>query len=76
VDRADTDVLAAEHLVALDGASERGGALGFCLGAGLAFWAGPASPLIGATVSYCYVMWRGEPDFTKISGPVLGHATA
>src|SRR5664280_2139919 len=55
------------------GAAERVGAVGFCLGGGLAVWAATASPLIGATVTYYYVMPHGKPDFTTISGPVLGH---
>lgn len=64
----------AEHLIASGiVAGERVGALGFCLGGGLAVWAAAASPLIGATVTYYYVMPHGKPDFTKISGPVLGH---
>jgi dienelactone hydrolase len=36
-------------------------------------WAAAASPLIGATVSYYYVMPHDKPDFSKITGPVLGH---
>jgi carboxymethylenebutenolidase len=65
---------AAEHLISLRGVSgERVGAVGFCLGGGLAVWAAAASPLIGATVSYYYVMPHGKPDFTNITGPVLGH---
>jgi carboxymethylenebutenolidase len=75
MDRAEKDMAAAaEYLVALDGVEGgRVGALGFCLGGGLAVWAAAASPLIGATVSYYYVMPHGKPDFSKITGPVLGH---
>src|ERR1035437_8540853 len=75
MDRAEKDMLAAaEYLVALDGVNgEHVGALGFCLGGGLAVWAAAASPLIGATVTYYYVMPHGKPEFTNISGPVLGH---
>jgi len=65
---------AAEYLVARDDvAGERVAAVGFCLGGGLAIWAAAASPVIGAAVSYYYVMPHGKPDFTKIRGPVLGH---
>jgi carboxymethylenebutenolidase len=75
MDRAEKDMIAAaKYLVALDEVEgERVGALGFCLGGGLAVWAAAASPLIGATVSYYYVMTHGKPDFSKITGPVLGH---
>ena len=65
---------AAEHLISLDAvAGERVGAVGFCLGGGLAVWAAATSPLIGATVTYYYVMPHGKPDFTDIDAPVLGH---
>ena len=75
MDQAEKDMLsAAEHLISLDAvAGERVGAVGFCLGGGLAVWAAAASPLIGATVTYYYVMPHGKPEFTNISGPVLGH---
>jgi carboxymethylenebutenolidase len=75
MDQAENDMIAAaEYLVALEGVKgEHVGALGFCLGGGLAVWAAAASPLIGATVSYYYVMPHGKPDFSKITGPVLGH---
>jgi len=49
------------------------GAVGFCLGGGLAVWAAATCPQITAAVSYYYVMPHGKPDFTKIGGPVLGH---
>jgi carboxymethylenebutenolidase len=49
------------------------GAVGFCLGGGLATWAASANPKIGSLVIYYYVMPHGKPDFSKIQGPVLGH---
>jgi carboxymethylenebutenolidase len=49
------------------------GAIGFCLGGGLAVWAAATCPQITAAVSYYYVMPHGKPDFTKLKGPVLGH---
>jgi len=49
------------------------GAVGFCLGGGLSVWAAATCPQITAAVSYYYVMPHGKPDFTKITGPVLGH---
>jgi carboxymethylenebutenolidase len=75
MDQAEQDMrAAAQYLAALDGVEgERVGAVGFCLGGGLAVWAAAASPLISATVSYYYVMPHGKPDFSKITGPVLGH---
>jgi carboxymethylenebutenolidase len=55
IDRAEKDmIVAVEHLVALHGVEgEHVGALGFCLGGGLAVWAAAATPPVGTTVS-CY----------------------
>lgn len=59
-------------------ASQRGvdssgvAALGFGLGGGLALRAAATCPQIGAAVIY-YALIPGEPDFTDIKGPVLGH---
>lgn len=65
---------AVDHLRALDGvAGDGAGAVGFCLGGGLAVWAGANCPNVKATVSYYYVMPHGRPDFASIGGPVLGH---
>ncbi len=65
---------AADHLASLPGVDGPGvGAVGFCLGGGLAIWAAATCPNIAAAVTYYYVMPHGKPDFTKIKGPVLGH---
>jgi carboxymethylenebutenolidase len=65
---------AADHLASLPGVEGPGvGAVGFCLGGGLAIWAAATCPNIAAAVTYYYVMPHGKPDFTKIKGPVLGH---
>jgi carboxymethylenebutenolidase len=53
--------------------SDAVGAVGFCAGGGLAVWAAAEIPEIGAAVTYYYVMPHGKPDFSKITGPVLGH---
>src|SRR3954452_23431201 len=49
------------------------GAVGFCLGGGLAVWAGAEHPDVKAVVTYYYVMPHGKPDFSKVNAPVLGH---
>lgn len=49
------------------------GAVGFCLGGGLAVWAATVNDKIEAVVTYYYVMPHGKPDFTEIKAPVLGH---
>jgi len=65
---------AADYLAALPGVAGPGvGALGFCLGGGLALWAAATCPQIAAAVTYYYVMPHGKPNFRGIKGPVLGH---
>jgi carboxymethylenebutenolidase len=65
---------AADHLAGLGGVQGDGvGALGFCLGGGLAVWAAATCPKVTAAVTYYYVMPHGKPDFAKVRGPVLGH---
>src|ERR671935_811587 len=49
------------------------GSVGFCLGGGLAVWAGTVNPKVKAVVSYYYVMPHGKPDFSKLEAAVLGH---
>jgi carboxymethylenebutenolidase len=65
---------AADYLASQPGCEGPGvGAVGFCLGGGLAVWAAATCPNIVAAVSYYYVMPHGKPDFSAIKGPVLGH---
>ncbi|HTU78388.1 MAG TPA: dienelactone hydrolase family protein [Solirubrobacteraceae bacterium] len=65
---------AADFLAAQPGVEGAGvGAVGFCLGGGLAVWAAATCPTVVAAVTYYYVMPHGKPDFRGIKGPVLGH---
>jgi carboxymethylenebutenolidase len=65
---------AADHLKSQPGFQGDGvGALGFCLGGGLAIWAAATCPNVTAAVTYYYVMPHGKPDFSAVKGPVLGH---
>lgn len=65
---------AAEFLISQAGVEGIGvGAIGFCLGGGLALWAAATCTQIAAAVTYYYVMPHGKPDFRGIRGPVLGH---
>ena len=75
MDRAEQDMCgAAGFLASQYGVQGAGvGAVGFCLGGGLALWAAATCPQISAAVTYYYVMPHGKPDFAKIKGPVLGH---
>jgi carboxymethylenebutenolidase len=75
MDQAEKDMRGAvDHLAAQDGVEGDGvGAVGFCLGGGLAVWAAAVNPKVDATVSYYYVMPHGKPDFSQVDSPVLGH---
>jgi carboxymethylenebutenolidase len=75
MDQAEKDMRGAvDHLAAHEGFEGSGvGAVGFCLGGGLAVWAGTVNPKVKAVVSYYYVMPHGKPDFSKLKAPVLGH---
>jgi len=65
---------AADYLASQPGFEGPGvGAVGFCLGGGLAIWAAATCPNIAAAVTYYYVMPHGKPDFGAIKGPVIGH---
>ena len=75
MDEAEKDMCgAAEYLKSQPGFEGSGvGSVGFCLGGGLSVWAAATCPQITAAVTYYYVMPHGKPDFSGISGPVLGH---
>jgi carboxymethylenebutenolidase len=75
MDQAEKDMCgAAAHLRAQPGVQGNGvGSVGFCLGGGLSVWAAASCPNIGAAVTFYYVMPHGKPDFSKITGPLLGH---
>ncbi len=75
MDQAEKDMSGAvDYLLEQDGVTGDGvAAVGFCLGGGLAVWAGTINPKVDAVVSYYYVMPHGKPDFSKLDAPVLGH---
>ncbi|MGI8750104.1 MAG: dienelactone hydrolase family protein [Thermoleophilaceae bacterium] len=75
MDQAEKDMRGAvDYLASRDGVAGDGvGAVGFCLGGGLAVWAATINPKVDAVVTYYYVMPHGKPDFSKIDAPVLGH---
>ena len=67
MDQAETDMCgAASYLRSQPGVTgSKVGAVGFCLGGGLAVWAAAECDEIGAAVTFYYVMPHGKPDFTK-----------
>src|SRR5919201_4227864 len=74
MDQAEKDMRGAvDYLASHEGFEGSGvGAVGFCLGGGLAVWAGTVNPKVKAVVSYYYVMPHGKPDFAKLEAAVLG----
>jgi carboxymethylenebutenolidase len=75
MDQAEKDMRGAvDYLAEHEGFEGEGvGAVGFCLGGGLAVWAGTVNPKVRAVSTFYYVMPHGKPDFSKLNGPVLGH---
>jgi carboxymethylenebutenolidase len=74
MDEAEKDMRGAvDYLAEHEGVGGGIGAVGFCLGGGLAVWTATVNPKVGAVSSFYYVMPHGKPDFSKIKGPVQGH---
>src|SRR4029453_10497872 len=48
------------------------GAVGFCMGGQLALYAATLNPSIGACVNFYGIHPNVKPDYSKLSGPVLG----
>jgi carboxymethylenebutenolidase len=48
------------------------GAVGFCMGGQLALFAATLNPSVGATVNFYGIHPNVKPDYTRLSGPVLG----
>src|SRR5919198_1140986 len=74
MDQAEKDMRGAVDFLANHEGVEGGiGAVGFCLGGGLAVWTATLNPKVAAVSTFYYVMPHGKPDFSQINGPVLGH---
>src|SRR3954468_10341614 len=74
MDQAEKDMRGAvDYLAEHDGVEGGIGAVGWCLGGGLAVWTASVNPKVSAVSTFYYVMPHGKPDFSKLNGPVLGH---
>jgi carboxymethylenebutenolidase len=62
---------AAQHL-AQHSSTAKLGAVGFCMGGQLALFAATLNPSVGACVNFYGIHPNVKPDYTKLSGPVLG----
>jgi len=71
---------AVDHLLDSGAVSSKGvGAVGFCMGGGLALWLGTVRPdAVAAVVSfYGIIPWsEAQPDYSKLTAPVQGHYAA
>jgi carboxymethylenebutenolidase len=74
MDQAEKDMRGAvDYLAEHEGVEGGIGAVGWCLGGGLAVWTACVNPKVSAVTTFYYVMPHGKPDFSRINAPVLGH---
>ena len=70
--QAEKDLKGAAQYLAGQSSSTKLGAVGFCMGGQLALFAATVNPSIGATVNFYGIHPNVKPDYSKLSGPVLG----
>ena len=72
IERAEKDLRGAATFLAGHSSSARLGAVGFCMGGQLALFAGTVNPNVGAVVNFYGIHPNVKPDYTRLTGPVLG----
>ncbi len=72
IGQAEKDLRGAATYLAQHSSTARLGAVGFCMGGQLALFAATLNPSIGACVNFYGVHPNVKPDYSKLSGPVLG----
>jgi carboxymethylenebutenolidase len=70
--QAEKDLRGAAKFMAEHSSTAKIGAVGFCMGGQLALFAGTVNPSVGAVVDFYGIHPNVKPDYTKLSGPVLG----
>jgi len=70
--QAEKDLAGAAKYLASHSSTSKLGAVGFCMGGQLALFAGCTQSSIGAVVDFYGVHPNVTPDYTRLSGPVLG----
>jgi carboxymethylenebutenolidase len=72
IGQAEKDLKGAATYLAQHSSTAKLGVIGFCMGGQLALFAATLNPNIGATVDFYGVHPNVKPDYSKLSGPVLG----
>ena len=72
ISRVEKDLRGAAKFLANHSSTKKVGAVGFCMGGQLALFAGTVNPNVGAIVDFYGIHPNVKPDYTKLSGPVLG----
>jgi carboxymethylenebutenolidase len=72
IEQAEKDLRGAATYLARHSSTARLGAVGFCMGGQLALFAATVNPGVGATVNFYGIHPNVKPDYSKLSGPVLG----
>jgi carboxymethylenebutenolidase len=70
--QAEKDLRGAAQFLAQHSSTAKLGAVGFCMGGQLALFAATLNPSIGACVNFYGIHPNVKPDYSKLSGPVLG----
>jgi carboxymethylenebutenolidase len=70
--QAEKDLRGAARFLAQHSSTAKLGVVGFCMGGQLALFAATLNPTVGACVNFYGVHPNVKPDYTKLSGPVLG----
>ena len=72
IGQAEKDLRGAATYLAGHSSTAKLGTVGFCMGGQLALFAGCSNPSIGAVVDFYGIHPNVKPDYSKLSGPVLG----
>ena len=70
--QAEKDLRGAAAYLAGSSSTGKLGAVGFCMGGQLALFAATLNPSIGACANFYGIHPNVKPDYTRLSGPVLG----
>jgi carboxymethylenebutenolidase len=72
IGQAEKDLRGATSYLAGQSSTAKLGAVGFCMGGQLALFAATLNPKIGACVNFYGIHPNVKPDYTKLTGPMLG----